>query len=134
MKRLLTDAGPLVALLDADDASHGRCVEVLKREHAVLVTTWAAITEALYLLTGSLTAQDTLLDMIEAGDLHILEVVDLVPRIRALMAKYHDLPMDFADSSLVAVAEREGLDTVFTLDADFRIYRWSGRRHFRLLP
>jgi predicted nucleic acid-binding protein len=50
-----------------------------------------------------------------------------------LIAKYHDVPMDFADATLVAVAEQERLDTVYTLDDDFQIYRVS-QRAFRMVP
>ncbi len=52
-----------------------------------------------------------------------------------LMAKYSDLPMDLADAALVRVAERDGLDRVFTLDRrDFEVYRIGGRRGFRIIP
>jgi predicted nucleic acid-binding protein len=55
-------------------------------------------------------------------------------RARDLMAKYKDLPMDFADASLVAVAEVLDEARVFTLDADFRIYRFRDRGTFDVLP
>ena len=43
--------------------------------------------------------------------------------------------MDFADSSLVYLAKRESLSTIFTVDhADFNTYRIEGRRRFRVLP
>lgn len=57
-----------------------------------------------------------------------------VPRIAALMYEYHEVPMDFADASLVAAAEREGQDTFFTLDSDFRIYRIGARGAFQIVP
>jgi predicted nucleic acid-binding protein len=57
-----------------------------------------------------------------------------VPRIRALMRKYQDLPMDVADAALVRVAEREQMHTVLTTDrSDFSVYRLHGTRRFRLL-
>jgi predicted nucleic acid-binding protein len=50
------------------------------------------------------------------------------------MTKYSDLPMDFADASLVAVAERMGLSRVFTLDrSDFSVYRRNGRSPFEII-
>ncbi|MFQ6098597.1 MAG: hypothetical protein ACE5O2_12795, partial [Armatimonadota bacterium] len=56
-------------------------------------------------------------------------------RIRTLMVKYRDRPMDLADASLVALAEERQLDQVFTLDrSDFTIYRIHGRRPFRIQP
>lgn len=51
------------------------------------------------------------------------------------MDKYHDRPMDLADATLVRLAEREGLSTVFTVDHDdFETYRIGGGRRFRILP
>jgi len=55
--------------------------------------------------------------------------------LQGLMARYADRPMDFADATLVHLAEREGLTTVFTVDhADFETYRIGGRGRFRILP
>lgn len=51
------------------------------------------------------------------------------------MWKYRDRPMDFAEAALVRVGEREGIDTVFTVDRkDFEVYRLSGRRRFKIVP
>ena len=51
------------------------------------------------------------------------------------MAMYHDVPMDFADATLVHLALRESLTTILTIDNDdFETYRIDGRRRFRILP
>jgi len=56
-------------------------------------------------------------------------------QMQALMSRYADHPMDFADATLVYLAKREGLSTIFTVDhADFDTYRIEGRRRFRVLP
>jgi predicted nucleic acid-binding protein len=58
-----------------------------------------------------------------------------LPQMQALMSRYSDRPMDFADATLVYLAKREGLSTIFTVDhADFDAYRIGGRRRFRVLP
>ena len=55
--------------------------------------------------------------------------------IQDLMLRYSDRPMDFADATLVYLARREGLITVFTVDqADFDTYRIAGRKRFRIFP
>jgi len=51
-----------------------------------------------------------------------------------LMEKYRDVPMSLADATLVAVAEQLELSRVFTLDPDFRIYRYRTRGHFTVVP
>jgi predicted nucleic acid-binding protein len=98
-----------------------------------LLTTWPVITEAMYLLRHSVAAQDSLLKMIRAEELELQDILGLVERIGDLIAKYHDVPMDFADATLVAVAEQERLDTIYTLDDDFQIYRVS-QRALRMVP
>ncbi len=132
---ILIDAGPLVALLHRDDQDHARCVTALRKVRTVLATTWPPLTEAMYLLSFSPQAQDALLEMVERGALHVLSIDESdIPRLRTLMRKYRDLPMDLADATLVRMAEREGIQEVFTLDRrDFGTYR-VGRRAFAVIP
>ena len=133
---ILVDAGPLVAILSRRDRDHKACIRVLKEIKQPLLTTWMPVTEAMYLLDFSITAQDALLEFIERGALRILDISSRdLPAIQSLMRKYSDQPMDFADASLVHVASREGLDEVFTLDRrDFGVYRLKKDRAFTLLP
>ena len=74
--------------------------------------------------------------LIERGAVRLLPLDEEdVPRIRELMEKYADLPMDLADAALVRVAERDGLRTVFTIDRrDFTVYRLKGGRRLAILP
>ena len=133
---ILVDAGPLVAILHADDAHHDECVEALRVVHEPLGTVWPAVTEAMYLLGFSRKAQDGLFEMLsrETPKLLPLDETDL-PRMRELMRKYRDQPMDLADAALVRVAEREGCRKVFTIDRrDFLAYRPAKIGRFTLLP
>ena len=116
----LTDAGALVALLDADDPYHTACVRAAQRLPAgTLLTTWVCFTEAMSLLgtVGGYRYQAALWRLHATGRV-ILH--DLTPaeadRMAALMAQYQDTPMDLADASLVVVAESRGLRRVFTTD------------------
>jgi predicted nucleic acid-binding protein len=59
---------------------------------------------------------------------------DDLAELERLMLKYADRPMDFADATLVRLAEREGLTTILTVDRDFEVYRIGGRKAFRVLP
>jgi hypothetical protein len=99
------------------------------------VTTWPVLTEALYLLGPDAAAQDRLLGKVESGDI-VLTPLDAedVPEIRSLMKKYRDLPMDLGDASLVHVGCRERIQSVFTLDGDFAVYRMDGGRRFDVQP
>ena len=135
---ILTDAGPLVALVDKGEPDHDACVACLPNLSGPMVTTWPAITEAMYLLgeAGGWHAQEPLWSMVRQGDLEIaFQGSDDYERMRALMHKYRDLPMDLADASLVRLAEERRLRDIFTLDErDFQIYRVLGRQRFRIWP
>jgi len=134
---ILTDAGPLVALLDEGEASHSRCVAALAQISLPLVTTWPALTEAMYLLgvAGGWRSQEALWRLIKRGDLQVLEVSpEARGRMPTLMQKYSDLPMDLADASLVALAEEQRLGRIFTLDGDFRVYRLPREGSFDVIP
>ena len=133
---ILIDAGPLVALIHADDRHHARCKEALKTIREPLGTVWPAITEAMYLLGFSSDAQDALWRLLDGDAVKILllDASDL-SRMRKLMQKYRDLPMDLADAALVHVAEREKISRIFTIDrTDFELYRPRGIRRFAILP
>jgi predicted nucleic acid-binding protein len=133
---VLVDAGPLVALLDRSDPHHLECSRALQGIHAPLLTVGPAVTEAMFLLGFSSKAQSTLLEMVQLETLRLapLDASDM-PRIRALMAEYKDRRMDFADASLVRVAEREKLTRIFTVDRrDFTVYRLLKTGRFSILP
>src|SRR5438067_43448 len=95
------------------------------RIHDPLVTVWPAFTEAMYLLNFSWRAQDALWELVMEETIRLLPVeADDHRRMRDLMKKYRMLPMDLADAALVAVAERERIRRIFTIDRrDFSIYR-----------
>lgn len=132
---ILVDAGPLVALVDASDQHHRRCVDALRSIREPLVTVWPALTEAMYLLLDLPRGQAAVWEMVERRAVRVAPLdADDIPRIRELMAKYQNGPMDLADAALVRVAERDALDTIFTVDErDFGVYRINGRKHFRLV-
>lgn len=133
----LTDAGPLVALIDADEADHELCRSVLAQLPLPLSTTWPAFTEAMYLLSraGGSAGREALWALVLTDRLQLVDLSrSAIERSAVLMGKYADLPMDLADATLVALAEERGDRRVFTLDRDFRIYRRYGRQHFDIVP
>jgi predicted nucleic acid-binding protein len=133
----LTDAGPLVALIDADEADHETCVLSLQTLTLPLLTTWPAFTEAMYLLgrAGGSAGQQALWKLVLSRRLDVVELSrGAVERSSVLMAKYADRPMDLADATLVALAEERSERRIFTLDDDFRIYRIHGRTRFEIVP
>lgn len=133
---VLADAGPLIALIHKDDRHHERCVAALRLLTEPLGTVWPAFTEAMYLLSFSWKAQEALWEMLDRGVVVLLSIgPQELSRVRELMKKYKDLPMDLADAALVAVAERERIRRIFTLNRrDFAVYRPAHLGRFILLP
>jgi predicted nucleic acid-binding protein len=131
---VLLDTGPIVALLDRDQPEHERCMAALHTPGVTMVTCDAVITEACFLLRRLKGAQQDLLSEVDArryaSDYQLSERASFVAK---LMAKYADVPMDLADACLVDLATIHNTGRIFTLDADFRIYRWGRHQPFELL-
>ena len=136
MPSVLVDAGPLVALVVRSDPAHTACMRSLSRMRGGLVTVWPAFTEAMHLVARYEGAIDAVWGLLASTAIAVARLdEDDVPRMRALMAKYRDLPMDLADAAIVRVAERERIRTVFTVDRrDFQIYRPSRLGRFTIVP
>ena len=134
MAAVLVDAGALIALLDRSDTNHEACVKAMDTITDPLVTVLPAVTEAMHLLSATPRGQEAIFDMIEDDALTVADIatVDL-RRMKALMRKYRDLPMDFADAALVRVAEREHLTRIVTFDRHFKVYALPGRARFVVL-
>lgn len=133
---LLLDTGAFVALVDRSERRHAECVKVLEGWSGPIVTTEAVLTETLYLVGPRWEHQSVCLEFFLRGAFVLIPSSrKSLGRVAALMEEYRDLPMDFADATLVALGEELGADLVFTLDRrGFTAYRLSGRKPFRLLP
>jgi uncharacterized protein len=94
------------------------------------------LTEAFYLLARTPAGQEALWEMMARGAVLLLPLGEAdVPRMRELMRKYKNRPMDLADAAIVRVAEREQIRKIFTVDrGDFSIYRLHGRFKPSLIP
>jgi uncharacterized protein len=133
----ITDAGPLIALIDGDEPDHDRCRAALDELRLPLLTTWPAFTEAMYLLgrAAGWPGQNALWRLVLRGDLDVAAPTsEANARAAHLMKTYADRPMDLADATLVALAEERDTNRVFTLDGDFHVYRFKGRRRFEVIP
>src|SRR5438128_6915144 len=127
-RKVVLDSGPLIALFDAGDSYHGRALEFVRQARAELVSTMAAVTEAMYVLEGSLLARKNLLAWIRDGGLSLIEPdAGDFGRMIELLEKYADLPMDFTDAVVVVLCERLGTNRVASVDRHFAIYRYKGR-------
>jgi predicted nucleic acid-binding protein len=131
---IVVDSGPLVALFDADDQNHELAVRWLKGVRERLVTTLAVVTEVAFLLDFSVATQAEFVRWVSQGGCALVDMdADDLMRTADIMEKYHDLPADFADASLIAICERVGTRDIATFDRDFEVYRYRNRQRFRNL-
>lgn len=136
MKRILVDTGPLVAILSRADEYHAVCVDALREMPGPLLTCWPVITETACLLRSSPSAVQHLLRSIDGSFLELLPLAGTeAVAIATLMKRYEDIHPQLADVTLVYLAAREHIDTIFTLDwRDFSIYRSGRRRSLSIVP
>lgn len=132
----IIDTGAILAILDADDEWHTSCVEALSSVRLPLLTTEAVLTEMFHLAGRNRRTIESAWRLTQSGALTIVAIGDDdLPELHALMTRYRDLPMDFADATLVHVANRESLDLILTIDRkDFETYRLARNRRFTIWP
>jgi uncharacterized protein len=132
----LIDTGAILALLDRDDRWHEPCLKAFGTLRLPLLTSCAVLTELFHLVGDGAREVAAAWQFLRSGAVSIAPIgdADLSP-LNALMVRYRDRPMDFADATLVHLAERESLTSVFTVDHDgFETYRIGARRRFTIVP
>jgi uncharacterized protein len=136
VRSVLLDTGALVALLDRSEKQHAACVKWFKEFEGQLLTTEPVLTETIYLLGPKIENQVKCIEFIlQDGAVLIPQSADSLLRSQKLMEKYSDIPMDFADATLVALAEETHVNEVFTLDhGGFQAYRFNGKKSFVIHP
>ena len=123
-KKVLIDAGPLVAFLREGERHHSWAVEQFKR-FPIFWTCEAVLAEACARLAYYREDQSRVVDLLVDGALvSAFDVNRSADRVSRLMKKYADQPMDFADACIVAMTEQISDCLVLTLDhRDFSVYR-----------
>ena len=133
---VIMDTGPWVALIDRSEERHFECVEWFRKFRGNIFSSEAVLTEVLYLLNFSSRAQSAAIDFVLKGAfLLVPPSLESLKRVKRLMEKYKDIPMDYADATLVSIAEDLSIPHVVSFDAkDFGIYRKSSKQPFVVLP
>jgi uncharacterized protein len=133
---ILCDTGVLLCLVDRSQPQHQDYKQAVIRLRKPLITTWACLTEVMYLALGrggwkmqKQVAQYLLDDLLTIHEMQS----DDYDRLFALMAKYQDRPMDLADATLVLTAEKTGANQILTLDSDFLFYRIADQESFNII-
>lgn len=131
---VVVDTGPIVALLDADEAHHDWVAACLEDLRPPLLTCEAVLTEATFLIARTGADPSLVVDLVARGLLTVVALFDDdAAAIGRLLRRYSSTPMSLADACIVRIVERTANATVLTLDSDFRIYKQKGRRVVPLL-
>jgi len=132
----LIDSGAIVAMLDKTDPWHRLCQDAFRQLHLPLLTSEAVLTEVFHFVGEAQSKMETAWAFARSGAIVLGEIEHQeLPQIHALMSRYWDRPMDFADATLVHLARRESISAILTVDhADFSTYRIEGKRQFKILP
>ena len=136
MKCWLIDTGPLVAYLDAADPGHGEVVACLEDFSGQLATTSAVIAEAMHFVSARKDGACLLAGFVALSRTEVYDLCRPPELLEAalLMQKYADTPMDFADATLVLLAEALDVRDILTLDRrGFSTYRTRRQRSLRLV-
>jgi len=133
--RVVIDTGPWVALIDRSESMHAECVNWFRQFDGEIYSSEAVLTEVLYLLNFSNLAQSAAIEFVLEGAITLVpSSIESLKTVRELMKKYKDLPMDFADATLVSMAQDLSIYHAITLDKKhFNIYRVHGKA-FGVLP
>jgi predicted nucleic acid-binding protein len=132
----LLDTGAVLAILNRQDRWHRGCIEGFSQLRKPLLTSEAVLAELFHMVGDNSGRLEAAWKFVRSGAVTIGIIKDSdLPSISRLMHQYRDRPMDFADATLVHLAEQESLSTVLTIDfADFQTYRIGGTKRFRVLP
>ena len=124
MQKTIIDSGPLIALFDRSDKYHKSTLDFMKSYKGKLITSWAVITEVSHMLDFNLQVQIDFLKWCEIGGIEVYNISqDEISKIRIMMEKYIDIPMDLADGTLMYIANKENIKNIVSIDSDFDIYR-----------
>lgn len=133
---ILCDTAPLFCLVDKSQPRHLAVKTFIQNNQTSLITTCACFTEAMYLSLqrGGWLMQKQLSKLVldQYLILHSLEISDY-PRLFALMEKYQDRPMDFADATLVVTSEKLKIKNILTFDSDFFFYLINDKDAFNVI-
>lgn len=132
----LIDTGAILAILQKSDKWHEPCQQAFRQLCFPLLTSEAVLTELFHLVGDTRAEMETAWNFVRSGAVLVGTIEDAeLPQLRSLMLQYWDRPMDFADATLVHLANRESLSAILTVDqADFATYRLEGKKRFQVLP
>jgi len=133
MKRIIMDAGPLVAWFCPRDEHHFWAGQAFTQVKPGALVCEAILTEVCHLVAKEGVRPGKVLEFVESGGLNVISLGGELPAIRSLTDRYVEAPMDFADACVVRLAEIHADAAVCTTDSHFRFFRKNGQEAIPLL-
>lgn len=131
-ERILIDAGPLIALFHPKDNNYSLIKDFFNKYEYRFISTLAVYAEVSHHLKFNPQYQQNFFEWVTLRGIILADINQHdIPRIAELMKKYADLPMDFADASLLVTAEKTGIMEIISFDKDFDIYRLPGNKKLK---
>jgi predicted nucleic acid-binding protein len=128
-ENIILDTGPLVAFLNRRDKFHDWAMEHWGQIQPSMLTCEAVLSEACFLLAGTSSGIDSVMEMIHRKIIVIsFHLEEHIQPVKRLLLKYRSVPMSLADACLVKMSELHPESRIFTLDSDFNLYRKNRRR------
>lgn len=133
MTGTLVDSGFLIALFRRRDRLHRAARNHLQAHTYPLVTVAPVVVETSFFLPARGKAD--LLESILRGGMAVAELPqDAYREIKAIVLKYADRDIDFADAALIWFAGVSGCRSILTVDErDFSVYRLKGNKRFEVI-
>ena len=133
MKPVILDTGPLVAWFCPRDEHHAWARQVIGQLQLGAIICEAVLTEVSHLTAKDGIPRSKVIEFVERGRLTPASLAGDLPAIRALLERYADAPMDFADACIVRLAELHPTASICTVDGQFRFFRKNGQEPIPLL-
>ena len=128
-ENVLLDTGPLVAFLNRRDKFHNWALAQWDQIKPPMLTCESVISEACFLLAGTGTGIDSVMQMIQRKITIVsFHLDEHIRPVKKLLLKYRSVPISLADACLIRMSELHPDSRVFTLDSDFNLYRKDRRR------
>ena len=133
MKRFILDTGPIVAWLCPRDEHHPWVRRAFREVAPGSLVCEAVLAEACHLVAKESVGRARVIEFVTRTRLESVSLSNELAAVRALLDRYADAPMDFADACLVRLAELHPHCAVCTVDGQFRFFRKNRNEAIPLL-
>lgn len=134
-RRIIVDAGAMVAVVDARDEWHSVAAQKFRDLPKPFITCESALSEAHYILKRTSIGRSKISELFTQKVVEIgFDLTTEIEVVNAFMEKYRDVPMSLADACLVRMTEVHTASKLLTFDSDFQVYRRNQSESIETIP